>query len=198
MTSGIVKDFGQRATAGVNGVGGRDMTTGSETATASPSSTTLRPPRNPVDRRAVRWWTTNLLLLVAVPVVSLVVLGVLIPPARFWLIASAVVIAAVGLVAVVALPRWWFRVHRWEVTETAVYTRTGWFWQEWRVAPLSRIQTVDTRRGPLEQRFGLATVVVTTASAKGAVTMPGLDHALAEDVAEQLTVATQAVPGDAT
>ncbi len=174
------------------------MTADPGTATASTSGTRLRPPRNPVDHRAVGWWRTNLLLLTATPVVPLVVLGVLIPPARFWLLAPAVVIAAVGLVAVVVLPGWWFRVHRWEVTETAVYTRTGRIWQEWRVAPLSRIQTVDTRRGPLEQRFGLATVVVTTASAKGAVTLPGLDHALAGDIAEQLTVATQAVPGDAT
>ncbi|WP_461211595.1 PH domain-containing protein, partial [Desulfocurvus sp. DL9XJH121] len=93
--------------------------------------------------------------LVVPPVLVLVVLGVLIPPARFWLVVPAVLIAVVGLPAVLALPRWWFRVHRWEVTDTAVYTRTGWFWQEWRVAPLSRIQTVDTRRGPLEQRFGL-------------------------------------------
>jgi membrane protein YdbS with pleckstrin-like domain len=166
--------------------------------TESPSETRLRPPSNPVDRRAVGWWTTNLLLLFAAPVLVLVVLGILITPARFWLLATAALLAAAGLVAVVALPRWWFLVHRWEVTETAVYTRTGWFWQEWRVAPLSRIQTVDTRRGPLEQRFGLATVVVTTASAKGAVTMPGLGHALAADIAEQLTAATQAVPGDAT
>jgi membrane protein YdbS with pleckstrin-like domain len=158
----------------------------------------LRPPQNPVDRRAVGWWTTNLLLLFAAPVSVLVLLGVLITPARFWLLAPAALIAAIGLVAVVALPRWWFRVHRWEVTDHAVYTRTGWFWQEWRVAPLSRIQTVDTRRGPVEQRFGLATVVVTTASAKGAVTMPGLAHAVAEDIVEQLTEATQAVPGDAT
>ncbi|MBM2620762.1 PH domain-containing protein [Actinoplanes sp. LDG1-06] len=158
----------------------------------------LRPPRHPVDRRSVGWWSTNLILLFATPVVVLVLLGALIRPARFWLVAPAVVIAVAGLVLVLALPRWWFRVHRWEVTETAVYTRTGFFWQEWRVAPLSRIQTVDTRRGPVEQRFGLSTVVVTTASAKGAVTMPGLDHALAEEVAEQLTVATQAVPGDAT
>ena len=174
------------------------MTTGTETDAAAPSGTRLRPPRNPVDHRAVGWWRTNLVLLVITPVVPLVVLGGLIAPARFWLLAPAVVIAAAGLVAIVALPRWWFLVHRWEVTETAVYTRTGRFWQEWRVAPLSRIQTVDTRRGPLEQRFGLATVVVTTASAKGAVTMPGLDHALAADLAEQLTAATQAVPGDAT
>jgi membrane protein YdbS with pleckstrin-like domain len=158
----------------------------------------LRPPRNPVDRRAIGWWTANLLQLFGAPVVVLVVLGVLIRPARFWLLGPALLIAVVGLVAAATLPRWWFRVHRWEVTDTAVYTRTGWFWQEWRVAPLSRIQTVDTRRGPLEQRFGLATVVVTTASARGAVTMPGLDHAVAADVAEQLTEITQAVPGDAT
>ncbi|MET0418489.1 MAG: PH domain-containing protein, partial [Actinoplanes sp.] len=152
------------------------------------SSTRLRPPRNPVDRRAVGWWTTNLLMLFGAPVLVLVVLGVLIEPARFWLLAPAVLIGVAGLVAVIALPRWWFRVHRWEVTDTAVYTRTGRIWQEWRVAPLSRIQTVDTRRGPVEQRFGLATVVVTTASAKGAVTMPGLAHPLAEDIAEQLTI----------
>jgi uncharacterized protein len=198
ITDATLNGHQPRATAGVNGVGGRDMTAGTKAATTSPSSTQLRPPRNPVDRRAVGWWTTNLLLVVATPVVPLVVLGLLIAPARFWLLGPAVLIAAAGLVAVPALPRWWFRVHRWEVTDTAVYTRTGWFWQEWRVAPLSRIQTVDTRRGPLEQRFGLATVVVTTASAKGAVTMSGLDHALAEDIAEQLTVTTQAAAGDAT
>jgi membrane protein YdbS with pleckstrin-like domain len=47
-----------------------------------------------------------------------------------------------------ALPRWWYRLHRWEVTDAAVHTRSGYFWQEWRVAPMSRIQTVDTQRGP--------------------------------------------------
>ncbi|MBU2666302.1 PH domain-containing protein [Actinoplanes bogorensis] len=167
-------------------------------APVQPGAVLLRPPTNPVDRRAVGWWTVNLLIGFAVPVVVLVVLGLLITPARFWLFTPAVVIAFAGLAAVLALPRWWFRVHRWEVTDTAVYTRTGRFWQEWRVAPLSRIQTVDTRRGPLEQRFGLATVVVTTASAKGAVTMPGLARDVAEEIAERLTVTTQAIPGDAT
>jgi hypothetical protein len=40
--------------------------------------------------------------------------------------------------------------------------------------------------------------VVTTASAKGALTVPGLAREVAEDVAEQLTATTQATPGDAT
>jgi membrane protein YdbS with pleckstrin-like domain len=158
----------------------------------------LRPPRNQVDPRAVGWWASGLALLSGSPVVVLVVLGLLIPPARFWLLLPAAVIAVVGLATTLALPRLWFRHHRWEVTDDAVYTRTGWFFQEWRVAPMSRIQTVDTQRGPLEQRFGLATVTVTTASAKGAIKIEGLDHAVAEDLAERLTATTQATPGDAT
>jgi membrane protein YdbS with pleckstrin-like domain len=158
----------------------------------------LRPPRHAVDPRAVGWWSLQLVLWMAVPVVILGVLGLLIAPARVWLLVPAGILAALGALAAIALPRLWFRHHRWEVTEEAVYTRTGWFFQEWRVAPLSRIQTVDTVRGPLEQRFGLATLTVTTASAKGAVKVEGLDAETAADLAAELTVATQATPEDAT
>ena len=158
----------------------------------------LRPPRHAVDPRAVGWWSLQLVLLAAVPVAILVVLGLLIAPARLWLLVPAGVVAAIGALAALALPRLWFRHHRWEVTDEAVYTRTGWFFQEWRVAPLSRIQTVDTVRGPLEQRFGLATLTVTTASAKGAVKVEGLDAGTAADLAADLTLATQATPEDAT
>jgi uncharacterized protein len=93
---------------------------------------------------------------------------------------------------------WRYRVHRWETTDDAVYTRTGWLWQEWRVAPMSRIQTVDTERGPLEQLFGLSSITVTTASAAGPLKIVGLDHELAAELVRRLTAATQANPGDAT
>ncbi|MFI0801889.1 PH domain-containing protein [Amycolatopsis lurida] len=158
----------------------------------------LRPPRNALDQRVVGWWRLQGTLFWGAPVLVLVVLGLLIAPARFWLLAPAAVIAVLGLVWVIAMPLWWFKVHRWEVTETAVYARSGFFWQEWRVAPMSRIQTVDTLRGPLQQVFKLATVTVTTASARGAVKIRGLDHELAASLAEQLTETTQATPGDAT
>ncbi|WP_318207177.1 MULTISPECIES: PH domain-containing protein [unclassified Streptomyces] len=158
----------------------------------------LRPPRNAVDERAVAWWRSRLLVTTAVPVVVLGVLGAFIGPARFWLLVSAAAVAAVGLASTAFFPAWWFRVHRWEVTEDAVYVRTGAIWQEWRIAPMSRIQTVDTSRGPLEQAFRLATVTVTTASSKGAIRIEGLDHELAAGLAERLTLITQATPGDAT
>lgn len=158
----------------------------------------LRPPHHPVDRRAVGWWATQLGLAVAAVVVPLLVLGALITPARFWLWLPAALIGVPGLAATIALPLLWFRHHRWEITDEAVYTRTGWFFTQWRVAPLSRVQTVDTIRGPLEQRFGVATLTVTTASSKGAVKVEGLAATVAADLAQELTRTVQASPGDAT
>ncbi|MER8000481.1 PH domain-containing protein [Streptomyces sp. NPDC095613] len=158
----------------------------------------LRPPRNTLDRRAIAWWRTQWLLWAAGPVFTLGLLGALIAPARFWLLGPAALLAVLGLACAALIPRWWYAVHRWEVTDEAVYVRTGFFRQEWRIAPMSRIQTVDTVRGPLEQMFKLSSVTVTTASAKGAVRMKGLPHEQASQLAEQLTRITQATPGDAT
>lgn len=164
----------------------------------TPPGTTLRPPRNRFDDRAIRWWRTQLLGSAAAVVIPLVVLGLLIAPARFWLLLSAAVVGVIGLGCAGVLPVWWHRIHRWEVTGHAVYTLTGFFWRTWRVAPMSRIQTVDTTRGPLQRSFGLSTVVVTTASSAGAVTLEGLDHEVAAELAEELTRLTDATPGDAT
>jgi membrane protein YdbS with pleckstrin-like domain len=158
----------------------------------------LRPPRHLVSRRAITWWTTQAALEVAAVLIPLAVGLVAWADARPWLAGVTAVVVIIGLGYVLVMPRWRFRVHRWETTDDAVYTSAGWISQEWRVAPMSRIQTVDTERGPLQQLFGLATVTVTTASAAGALRLAGLDRALAEDLVEQLTETTQATPGDAT
>jgi membrane protein YdbS with pleckstrin-like domain len=138
------------------------------------------------------------LLSAVVLALILVAVAVVIDPARDWLFLAAVVVLALGIPYAVVVPLWRYRVHRWETTDDAVYTRTGWLWQEWRVAPMSRIQTVDTERGPLEQLFGLSSITVTTASAAGPLKIVGLDHELAAELVRRLTAATQANPGDAT
>lgn len=158
----------------------------------------LRPPRHRVDGRAVRWWTTRSLTVTVVLTAIPVVPAIIWEPPRAWFLAAAAVIGGIGLLITAVMPRWRYRVHRWEVTDTAVYTSSGWLWQEWRVAPMSRIQTVDTARGPLQRAFGLSSVTVTTASAAGPIEITGLDHELATRVADQLTDTTQATPGDAT
>jgi len=96
------------------------------------------------------------------------------------------------------MPQWRYRVHRWENTDQAVYTQTGWFTQERRIAPISRIQTVDSEFGVLERLFRLANVTVTTASAAGPIRIHGLAVDDASRLVAQLTSTTAATPGDAT
>ena len=76
-----------------------------------------------------------------------------------WLHGLIAALTGLGIVAfVVIAPLWRYRVHRWEISLTAgppaVYTRSGWITQERRIAPISRVQTVDTYRGPLDRLFG--------------------------------------------
>lgn len=168
------------------------------TEAASSEAVRLRPPRNRVSRLAIPWWTTQAALLVAALLIPLLIGLAVWVDARPWLAAGTVAVAVLGLAYVLVMPRWRFQVHRWEATDDAVYTSAGWINQQWRVAPMSRIQTVDTERGPLQQLFGLATVTVTTASAAGALRLAGLDHDLAVELVEHLTQTTQATPGDAT
>jgi membrane protein YdbS with pleckstrin-like domain len=106
--------------------------------------------------------------------------------------------AVLALAHLVVMPQWRYRVHLWETTAEAVYTQAGWFNQERRIAPVSRIQTVDLERGPLEQLFGLSNVTVTTASAAGPLKIHGLDRDTAQRLVDDLTANTQATPGDAT
>lgn len=116
-------------------------------------------------------------------------------PARWWAVGAALVLAA-GYVALV--PLWRFAVHRWEVTETAVYTQRGWWTRERRIAPMSRVQTVDLTQGVLARAFGLASVTVTTASAAGPLRIEGLDRVVALRLVDDLTSKADLVGGDAT
>jgi len=144
-------------------------------------------PTNPPSSRAPLVWA----LTGAVPwlVFAVLQLGWAVADQRLeWLHVVAVVVTALGLlVSVVIAPLWRYRVHRWDVSDQAVYTRTGWLVQERRIAPISRVQTVDTYRGPLDRLLGLANVRVTTASSAGAVHIVALDAPVADRVVAHLT-----------
>ncbi|WP_156628491.1 PH domain-containing protein [Mycobacterium sp. 1274756.6] len=133
-------------------------------------------------------------------VLALVQLGwALADPRLAWLHALIGALTLLGLlVATVVAPLWRYRVHRWEISPQAVYTRTGWLVQESRIAPISRVQTVDTYRGPLDRLFGLANVTVTTASSAGAVRIVALDADVADHAVTWLTGIAAAAAEDAT
>jgi membrane protein YdbS with pleckstrin-like domain len=159
--------------------------------------TTLREPSERVSPRARLMWTlgalgNSLFTFGVLAVVTWVWAPFEVPWWGYALVALA--FAAYTLL----MPRWRYAVHRWETTETAVYTQTGWWSIEQRIAPMSRIQTVDYEEGAIARLFRLASVTVTTASAAGALEIEGLDRDLARRLVEQLTRRADAVPGDAT
>lgn len=157
----------------------------------------LRDPGNRVSRRAVGYWTARAaaggLVLLGIEAIIGAAAGLSV---IWWLVLP--VTAAVTVAYVLIMPRWRYQVHRWEVTGEAVYTRTGWISVHWRIAPISRIQTIDSHRWLGERLFGLANVTATTASAAGPVHIRGLDWATADRLLEELTAATGQLPGDAT
>ncbi len=157
----------------------------------------LRDPAERVSPQARLLWTVEALANTVLTLGAYVALGLVWDPVPFtwW---AAVLLAVVLLAYTVLMPRWRYAVHRWEVTETAVYTQVGWWAVEQRIAPMSRIQTVDYNEGALSRLFGLATVTVTTASAAGALSIAGLDRSLARELVERLTRRADAVAGDAT
>jgi membrane protein YdbS with pleckstrin-like domain len=148
---------------------------------------TLTEPANKPSRKAPLVWAIG----AAIPwtVLLVAVIGWLaVGRGAAWWHWPAVAVPVAGLVVSVGVVPWWrYRVHRWEIGPTAVYTRDGWLVQERRIAPISRVQTVDTARGPLDRLFGLANVTVTTASSAGAVRIVALDSDVADRVVAQLT-----------
>ncbi len=160
-----------------------------------PASPTLRDPSERVSVRAPWLWAAGALAFVAVVAVAGVVADLVWLDVPWWAWPTYAVVA-IGYV--VAMPVYRYQVHRWESTETAVYTQRGWLARERRIAPMSRVQTVDLEQGPVARLAGLAQVTVTTASAAGPLRIEGLDLPVAQRLVDDLTRRTAAEPGDAT
>jgi hypothetical protein len=163
----------------------------------------LRPPAHRVDPAAQWLWIAQGALFSVFLVALVVGLSMVLPDDAPGGIETALAVARwllvpLVLAAVVVEPVWRYRVHRWEVTADAVYTLEGWLSRTWRVVPVSKIQTVDTTRGPLQQLLGLASISVRTASHAGSTSIQHLDAATAQAVAHDLGLRANAVRDEAT
>ena len=97
------------------------------------------------------------------------------PAAAAWLVVGALIGARIS----------WRRVRRtwWRLDDSGLGLRRDLWWQRDTRVPTSRVQHLDVRRGPLQRRARLATLVVHTAGSRfSAVVLDGLD----EDDAERL------------
>ncbi len=98
--------------------------------------------------------------------------------------------AALFAVAVVVVPPLRWRRWRYEIREDEVDLQRGIVWISRTLVPLARIQHVDTQRGPLQRRFGLATIIFYTAA--GPNQIPELSAPVAAGVRDRIAELTRA------
>jgi membrane protein YdbS with pleckstrin-like domain len=123
------------------------------------------------------------LWLVPLAVALGVLLGLFAGPA--WAAFAALPLAAAGW-GWVMLGRNW---RSWRYAERAddLLLSRGVLWHEETIVPYGRMQLVEVTSGPLERKFGLASLQLHTAAAATDATIPGLTPAEAERLRDRLT-----------
>ncbi|MFB6618433.1 PH domain-containing protein [Streptomyces sp. NPDC085524] len=153
------------------------MDTGTVGETASPGWVGLPGGLLVLRRVLLAVWT------VLFAVATGVLLGLLAGPAWAGL---ALVWVAAAVWGWVLLGRNW---RSWRYAERAddLLISRGVLWREETVVPYGRMQLVEVTSGPLERRFGLASVQLHTAAAATDAKIPGLAPAEAERLRDRLT-----------
>jgi hypothetical protein len=152
----------------------------------------LPDPAHRISPTAIWYWLTRYVLVVAVLTAAAVVPVLQAPlssTARTTTLAIVVPILAVLAVLAIGIPFWRYAVHRWEATDQFVLTRSGAIFRDWRIVPLHRVQTVEVSQSILERVFGVARLVIRTASYAGSTDIAGLQAGVAREVADRLTEA---------
>lgn len=131
--------------------------------------------RSRVPQRAVWYWRLWGVL-VGLPLSALVAAAAMVGPGPGelrWSLA-ALLVGYLLLGQVVVIPPIRRRVFWYAISADEVDLQQGWLTTTRTVVPMNRVQHLDTRRGPVADRFGLASIDIHTAAGK--VTLPGLDR----------------------
>jgi uncharacterized protein len=147
-----------------------------------------------LDRRVIRLWRTTAGIRTGVLLLAGIVAGTFL---QFYHGASLLLIFPLwlGLVLLVLLETHWLPLRRYRSTsfrlgEGFFEFRSGIFWKSSVMIPLSRIQHIDLLRGPLEQRYGLASLVLHTAgTSQASQTVPGLEVGEAVRIRQRIAAA---------
>lgn len=154
-------------------------------------SVILREPANALEPRMRAYWLTQggivTLVIAALATAATAILAITDEEAAAWIVGALGALAVVVLAVLsVVIARLDYKHFRYEVTELGLYVARGWLFRRWQVVPHARVQTVDTKVGPLMRAFGLVSVAVTTASAGGGTEIPGLTPEVADALVAEL------------
>ncbi|MGI8484583.1 MAG: PH domain-containing protein [Thermomicrobiales bacterium] len=145
-------------------------------------------PEERLDPRASTIWLIN--NLIATGIVTIIASAIMYVLYRWrhtdliWVIGIPVALLILQLIAswidVIVRYRQW----RFEIRADEVDLKHGFITHTRQLVPMSRIQHVDTRQGPLERHYGLSSVIFYTAA--GSMEIPALSVARAGEVRNQI------------
>ncbi len=95
-----------------------------------------------------------------------VLASILFASGRTLLAALAIVLLAGVAIAFVVFARARCRRTRWRLDDRGLQVSRGLIWHSEVLVPRSRVQHLDIERGPIERRFGLATLIAHTAGTR--------------------------------
>ena len=153
----------------------------------------------PVDPRTIAvWrWATALPFIPILTVASFATVAATVagaPAAKVLWIALPLLFTMVAT-AVWRYPPARYRHLRYRLDEVAITIQDGVFWRTQSALPRVRIQHTDVSQGPLQRRYGVATLKLYTAGSRFTRTeLPGLEHAVAVALRDQLQ---RQISGDA-
>lgn len=141
----------------------------------------------PVDRKSIAvWrWESTAFCAIILAITAAPVLG-----ARLPVLLGTVIIVALG-VAILPLALWYpaakYRRLSYRLDGAGITIREGVFWRVESSVARARIQHTDVYQGPLQRRYGVATLKLYTAgSSYTKIELPGLSHAVAVGLRDEL------------
>lgn len=138
--------------------------------------------------RAIRVWqwgnAIGNLFFFGLPAVYAAVFGM--DSFHYWIVViSSAIIFVLWVLSVALIPYLSWKNWRYAVDKKEIDLKRGVFVKTRTLIPLSRVQHVDTRQGPLLRWYKLASVTISTAATTHEI--PALDEVLADRVRNQIS-----------
>jgi membrane protein YdbS with pleckstrin-like domain len=103
-----------------------------------------------------------------------------------WIVISLVVVVFISwILSIFWMPYLSWKNWRYAIDENEIDLKRGVIFKTRTLIPLSRVQHVDTREGPLLRNYNLASVTISTAATTHEI--PALDSVLADRVRKQIS-----------
>lgn len=146
------------------------------------------PPFHKLTPRAIRVWqwsnSIRSLVFFAVPVIYSVFFGL--DGFHRWIAMSITILVILfWLLSIFLMPYLTWKNWRYAIDENEIDLKRGVIFKTRTLIPLSRVQHVDTRQGPLLGSYNLASVTISTAATTHEI--PALDSVIADRVRQQIS-----------